>query len=100
MMPTEFLANMIRRTLLRLHGAGGDTDGRLLERFHQARDQAAFEELLRRHGAMVWHVCLRVLGQQQDAEDAFQAACLILARRAAVLTGMESVGGWLHKVAY
>src|SRR5437763_13025202 len=81
--------------------AGGAlSDGQLLERFAAARDDAAFEALLWRHGPMVLGVCRRVLRHAQDAEDAFQAAFLVLARRAGAIAKREAVGSWLYKVAY
>jgi RNA polymerase sigma factor (sigma-70 family) len=93
------LSKAVRRTLLRLGGAGPLTDGELLRRFVGQQDQAAFAEIVARHGPMVLRVCQRVLRHTQDAEDAFQATFVVLARKAAVAAAKESVGGWLHCVA-
>jgi RNA polymerase sigma factor (sigma-70 family) len=76
------------------------TDAQLLERFLNKRDEAAFELLIWRHGPMVFGVCRRVLQHQQDAEDAFQATFLMLARKAYSIGRRESVSGWLYMVAY
>jgi RNA polymerase sigma factor (sigma-70 family) len=77
-----------------------ESDTQLLARFVAGRDEAAFEALLRRHGSMVLAVCRRVLGHVHDAEDAFQAAFLILARKAGSVARADSLGCWLHRVAY
>src|SRR5437867_985425 len=84
----------------RSRDAGPLTDCQLLERFVEHRDQQAFAALVRRHGALVLGVCRRVLPRAEDCEDIFQATFLTLARKAATVRWQESVGGWLHEVAY
>jgi RNA polymerase sigma factor (sigma-70 family) len=76
------------------------TDGELVERFVAARDEAAFETLLWRHGPMVLSLCLRLLRDSHAAEDAFQATFLVLFCKAGSIGKRESVGSWLHRVAY
>src|SRR5690242_16411189 len=80
--------------------AAGLSDRELVERFAAGRDEAAFAALLLRHGPMVLCVCRRVLADWHDAEDAFQATFLVLARKAGSLRAGGSVAGWLHGVAY
>ncbi len=75
------------------------TDGALVAAFVASRDEAAFAELVKRHGPMVLAVCQRITGHIQDAEDAFQATFLVLARRAADVRPAEQVGNWLYGVA-
>jgi len=77
----------------------GLADARLLERYASDRDEPAFEALVRRHGPMVMAVCRGVLDDPNDADDAFQAAFLLLARKARSLWVSDSLGGWLHRVA-
>src|SRR5438874_152609 len=101
------MANEALRTLLQhlrrvanVRGPDRPTDAELLERFAVARDQAAFEVLVWRHGPMVLNLCQRLLGQEHDAEDAFQATFLALVRKAGSIVKQEAVASWLYKVAY
>jgi RNA polymerase sigma factor (sigma-70 family) len=82
------------------HDGAGLTDADLMARFVTRRDGAALEALIRRHGSMVWSVCRRVLSNEQDAEDAFQASFLVFVRKAASIRGRAQVGNWLYGVAY
>ena len=76
------------------------TDGELLAAFLDSGQEAPFEELLRRHGRLVFNVCLRSLGDAHAAEDAAQAVFLTLSHKAAALRGRASLAGWLYHVAW
>jgi RNA polymerase sigma factor (sigma-70 family) len=89
----------LRQAVLARDGAGL-TDAELMAHFVGQRDGAALEALIRRHGSMVWSVCRRVLSNEQDAEDAFQASFLVFVRKAASIRAREQVGNWLYGVAY
>ncbi len=74
------------------------TDLELLKRFRTG-DEEAFSELVQRHAGLVISVCRRVLHQANDAEDAFQATFLVLAKKADSLEWNDSIAGWLHQTA-
>jgi RNA polymerase sigma factor (sigma-70 family) len=94
----ERVIRHIREVAVR-HDDAGLTDGQLLGRFLESRDEAAVSALVRRHGAMVWGVCRRILRDYHDAEDAFQATFLVLVRKAGSIRQKEVVGNWLYGVA-
>src|SRR5262249_47854542 len=97
--PLEEVLRYLRRSL-GAQAARDVADGELLARFVDAKDESAAAVLVERHGPMVFGVCRRVLGDVHDAEDAFQATFLVLARKAASLSRPERLGNWLDGVAY
>jgi RNA polymerase sigma factor (sigma-70 family) len=98
---SELLSGFLRhfRRLVALHDTGEVTDRDLLHRFALSRDGDAFTALVHRYGPLVFGVCRRVLRQGQDAEDAFQATFLVLARKAGSVGQPERLGNWLYGVA-
>jgi RNA polymerase sigma factor (sigma-70 family) len=96
---SEPLAAIVGRLVRGLPPSDGTADAALLARFVAWRDEAAFELLVYRHGPLVRGVTRRVLRHEQDAEDAFQATFLALAKRAATIRG-QSLAGWLYRVAF
>jgi RNA polymerase sigma factor (sigma-70 family) len=100
-MPSGQLNSLVRhlRRAVLAHN-DGQTDGELLQRFVAHRDEDAFATLVRRYAPLVFGVCQRVLHHRQDAEDAFQAAFLVLMHKAGSITRPEGLGNWLYGVAY
>jgi RNA polymerase sigma factor (sigma-70 family) len=90
----------LRTVVRRLRSLAGETDAQLLDAFARGRDEGAFAALVRRHGALVMGVCRRTLGHCQDAEDAFQATFLVLARSARPASREGSLAAWLYGVAH
>jgi RNA polymerase sigma factor (sigma-70 family) len=103
------MSPVTNRTVVRQIGSlfdggsvAGLTDRQLIERFTAARDavgEAAFAALVRRHGPMVLDICRQLLGDLHDAEDAFQAVFLVLARKARSIGDPDLLGNWLYGVA-
>jgi RNA polymerase sigma factor (sigma-70 family) len=91
------LIQHLRRSVLCDHA--GMTDSQLLDRVVDHGDATALAVVVRRHGAMVWSVCRRILRNHHDAEDAFQATFLVLSRRAGSVQPREKLAHWLCGVA-
>ena len=101
-MRSEHLGAAMRH-INQLFGEGtlaGLPDAHLLHAYIAHRDEVAFKALVQRHGPMVVAVCRGVLNDPNDADDAFQATFLLLARKAGSLWVNDSLGGWLHRVAW
>ena len=97
--PSAAILDPLRRLITRQTGSAL-TDAQLLENFVTRREEASFEVLVWRHGAMVLALCKRVLRDSHEAEDAFQATFLVFARKATSIGRGEVVAAWLYKVAY
>jgi RNA polymerase sigma factor (sigma-70 family) len=92
------LSHYLRRLTSRSRDPSSDHE--LLQRFVVKREEAAFAALVERHAAMVLGLCRSILRNHHDAEDVFQAAFLVLARKAGSIRKGDSVGSWLYAVAY
>src|SRR5262245_38928867 len=98
-MPTTPLRSALQAALSGTrHGLLLGTDAELLAAFAAARDEAAFAELVRRHGRLVRGAARRLAGPDA-AEDVFQATFLLLARKAAAVAWGPTVGPWLYEAA-
>lgn len=86
--------------LMREAPCSTESDVDLLARYADHRDEAALADLIRRYAGLVWSVCRRQLRQHADAEDAFQAVFLILAKKPKTVRNGASLAAWLHGTAY
>jgi RNA polymerase sigma factor (sigma-70 family) len=98
----ETLGDVLRRIgrLAGLQGVLSLTDAQLLERFVVGRDEPAFAALMVRHGPMVLGVCRQLLHDADQADDAFQASFLVLARKAGSIQRRTLLSAWLYGVAH
>lgn len=101
-MPNAPLNNVLRqiRRLVARPNRVEQSDEELLERFVVSREEEAFASLVRRHGPMVLGVCLRLLRNRHDAEDAFQATFLTLVRKGSTIRQRGALASWLYRVAF
>src|SRR6516164_3454410 len=101
-MPKPHLGAVLRQAVQSVAANHGDNrpDTELLRDYLTAADPDSFATLVRRHGPLVWRVCRQVLGHHHDAEDAFQATFLLLARKAGTVRAHTHLAGFLHGVAY
>ena len=75
-------------------------DAELLARFIRVKDEAAFEQIVRKYENLVWNICCRILHNRHDAEDAFQQTFLLLALKARRIRKPNSLSSWLYGVAF
>jgi len=97
--PKSSLVNQLRR-LISAPVSAESGDGPLLRQFAEHHDEGAFALLVQRHGPLVMRVCRQILNHADDADDAFQATFLILARKAGSIRSSEALSSWLYRVAY
>jgi RNA polymerase sigma factor (sigma-70 family) len=88
------------RKIAGAHALHEQCDAQLLSRFIKRRDEAAFTVLIERHGPMVRDLCRRLLSQEPDVDDVFQATFLVLLRKAHSIRKRSSLASWLYGVAY
>src|SRR5438270_333112 len=96
----EVLGDLV--TLSRVGVVANLSDAQLLDRFLLLQGESAevaFEALVSRHGPMVLEVCLCILRNRHDAQDAFQATFFVLASRARSIRRRDSLASWLLGVA-
>jgi hypothetical protein len=96
--PVNDVVEHLRKTVLRQDESS--PDDQLLRHFIVRRDGSAFSAIFSRHTQMVFGVCRRVLRNQQDAEDAFQAVFLVLARKASSIAKRELLANWIYGVGF
>src|SRR5262249_13979389 len=96
---SDRFSGFLRQVRRQLPLEEGEEDRALLQRFADSRDEDAFTALVERHGPLVLGICRRLLRQGPDAEDAFQATFLVLARKASAIAQPERLGNWLYGVA-
>src|SRR5262245_43389372 len=101
-MATQHIHSVLQHIRRLAEGQSVDqcTDRQLLDRFTNTKEEAAFTALVRRHGPTVLALAQRILGDRQEAEDVFQAAFFVLARKAHSIRKQESIAGWMYRVTF
>jgi len=73
------------------------TDSELLRQHVEDGSEAAFTELVRRYAGLVYSAAWRSVGGRAHlARDVTQDVFILLARKAPMLIGHETLAGWLH----
>jgi RNA polymerase sigma-70 factor, ECF subfamily len=75
-----------------------DDERRLLERLWK-RDEAAFNELVRRHQGPVFRLLERMLGNSAEAEDVAQDVFVSAFKAIDGFRGDSALGTWLYRIA-
>lgn len=83
---------------MKRRGTGRLSDGELVRRTTDG-DRRAFSELVRRHQAIVYRFCYRVLGDREAAKDASQEAFVRAYRKLDTFAGRSTFRTWMLRLA-
>lgn len=73
-------------------------DAQLLARVVDG-DHDAFNQVMRNHEDRVFSVCLRIMGNREQALDATQETFLTAFRKAGQFKGNSALGTWIYRIA-
>lgn len=73
-------------------------EARLIQRA-QARDEAAFEQIMRLHADKLYNYLLRMVGNSADAEDLLQEVFVRAYQGLPSFDGRASLSTWLYRIA-
>jgi RNA polymerase sigma-70 factor (ECF subfamily) len=76
-----------------------DPSDEVLLAAHLRGDPAAFGQLVARHERRIYGLCLRILGNREDAEDATQEAFVAALRKASSFRRAAAFSTWLYRIA-
>ncbi len=61
-------------------------------------DQSAFAELVRTHSSKIYNLALRIMQNQEDAEDVLQETFITMIKKIHTFSGKSSLYTWLYRI--